>query len=35
VDQVLLGAEIPFRRLDRRVAEEQLNLLKLSATGAA
>jgi hypothetical protein len=35
VDQILLRAEIPFRSLDRRVTEKQLDLLKLSALGAA
>ena len=33
--QILLRAEVPLRRLHGRVAEEQLNLLKLAASGAA
>jgi hypothetical protein len=33
--QILLGAEIPLRRLHRRVAQQQLNLLKLATTRAA
>jgi hypothetical protein len=35
VDQILLGSKISFRRLHRRVAQEQLDLLKLSARGPA
>jgi hypothetical protein len=35
MNQILFRAEIPFRRLDRRVTEQQLNLLKLPARGAA
>jgi hypothetical protein len=31
VDQILLGAEVPLRRLDRRVPEQQLDLLQLPA----
>jgi hypothetical protein len=34
VDQILLRAKVTFRRLDRRVTEEQLDLLKLAATRA-
>jgi hypothetical protein len=35
VNQILLGAEISFGRLHRRMAQQQLNLLKLATTGAA
>jgi hypothetical protein len=35
VDQILLGAQVPLGRLHRRVAQEQLDLLKLAAGGAA
>jgi hypothetical protein len=35
VDQILFRTEVSFGRLDRRVAEEQLNLLKLAAASAA
>jgi len=35
MDQILSRAEIPFRRLNRSVAQEKLNLLKLAAAGAA
>jgi hypothetical protein len=34
MNQILLRAEIPLRRLNRRVAQQQLDLLKLAATGA-
>lgn len=34
-DQILLGAEIPLRGLDRGVAEKQLDLFKLSAGRSA
>jgi hypothetical protein len=33
--KVLLGSEVPLGRLHRRVAQEQLDLLKLAAGGAA
>src|ERR1035437_3784476 len=35
VNLVLLGSEVTFRRLHRRVAQQQLNLLKFSAGGPA
>jgi hypothetical protein len=35
VDQIQLGAEVPLGRLDRRMAQQQLDLLKLPADGAA
>lgn len=35
LNQILFRAKIPFRRLNGRVPEEQLNLLKLAATGTA
>ena len=35
VNEVLFGSQIPLGRLDRRVAQKQLNLLKLPAGGAA
>jgi len=35
MNQILLGAEIPLRRLNRGVTQQQLDLLKLPATGAA
>lgn len=34
VDQILLRAQIPLGRLHGRVAQKQLNLLKLAARGA-
>jgi hypothetical protein len=33
--QILPGPQIPLRRLNRRMSEEQLNLLKLAAGSAA
>jgi hypothetical protein len=33
VDQILFGAEVPFRSLKRGVAQQQLDLLKLAAIG--
>ena len=35
VHEILLRAKIPFRRLDRSVSQQQLDLLKLPTTGAA
>ena len=35
VHKILLRAEIPFRRLNGSVAQQQLDLLKLAAAGAA
>jgi hypothetical protein len=35
VDQILLGAKISFGCLDRRVTEEQLDLVKLPSRGTA
>ena len=35
MNQILFRAEIPLGRLDRRVAEQQLNLLWFAARGAA
>jgi hypothetical protein len=35
VNQILFRAEISFGRLDRSMAQEHLDLLKLAATGAA
>jgi len=35
IRQILLGAQVAFGRLNRRVPEQQLNLLQLSAGGAA
>ena len=35
MNQVLFRAEIAFRRLNRCVAEEQLDLLKLATAGTA
>ena len=35
VHQILLGTEIPFRRLHGSMAKKHLNLLKFAATGAA
>ena len=35
MNQILLRAKIPLRRLDRRMPEQQLDLLKLTAAGAA
>ena len=35
INQILLRSQIPFGGLDRRVAEQQLNLLKLPAGGSA
>ena len=35
MNQILFCAQILFRRLHRSVARQQLNLLKLAATGAA
>jgi hypothetical protein len=32
--EILLRAEIPLRRLDRSVDEQQLDLLKLASGGA-
>ena len=34
VNQILLRAQVPFGRLDRRMAQEQLNLLQLPTGGA-
>src|ERR1017187_7057624 len=34
VSQILLGAEVPLGSLDRRVAQQQLDLLKLASGGA-
>ena len=33
--QVLSGPEIPLRRLNRRMAEQELNLLEIAAGAAA
>ena len=33
--ELLLAAQVPFRRLHRDVAQEKLNLLKLPAGGVA
>jgi hypothetical protein len=35
MNQILFGAEVPLGGLNGRVAEEQLNLFKLTSTGAA
>jgi hypothetical protein len=35
VSEILFRAKIPLGRLDRRVTEQQLNLLKLAAGRAA
>ena len=35
MDQVLLRAQVPLGRLDRRVAQEQLDLVKLAARCSA
>jgi hypothetical protein len=35
MDQVLLGSQVPFGRLDRRVAEQHLDLLEFPTGGAA
>jgi hypothetical protein len=35
MNQVLFGTKIPLSRLDGRMAQQQLNLLKLAAAGAA
>src|ERR1017187_4330449 len=35
VNQVLLGAQVPLRRLDRGVAQKQLDLVQLTAGGPA
>jgi hypothetical protein len=35
MNQILLGPEVSFSSLYRRVAQQQLNLLKLSASSAA
>jgi hypothetical protein len=35
VNQILLRAQVPFRRLHRSVTEEQLDLLKLAAASPA
>jgi hypothetical protein len=33
VDQILFGAEVPLGRLDRSVAQQQLDLFKLASAG--
>ncbi len=35
IHQVLLGAEVPFGRLNRGMPEQQLDVLKLPTGGAA
>jgi hypothetical protein len=35
MNQILLCAQVPFRGLNRRVSQEQLNLLKFTAGGPA
>jgi hypothetical protein len=35
MDQILLSAKVALGRLNRRVTEQQLNLLKLAAGSAA
>jgi hypothetical protein len=35
MDQILLGPEVSLGRLHRRMAQQQLDLLKLAAGGAA